>query len=249
MNTASDHPLMSLVDRLSLHSAISPDDCASLLKLPFRSQQFESGNALAAQGELRDHCSLLVSGIGYRYKTLSGGLRQIVGVCVPGEILDLKQMYLHQLDGSVRALTQCQMVSISHLDLRQLIAKRPNIEKLFLTEALVELSRSREWLVTVGRRNARARVAHLLCELAFRLDGNGSPPIQSYLLPMTQEQLGDALGLTSVHVNRTLKSLVADGSIARGGRWITILDWANLASLAGFDSRYLHVKQVGTCAV
>jgi CRP-like cAMP-binding protein len=110
---------------------------------------------------------------------------------------------------------------------------------------MVEASIYREWLLNNGRRDARARIAHLLCELVVRSDALGINLGGNYNLPMTQEQIGDAVGLTAVHVNRTLKSLSNDGLITLTGRGISFPDWDRLKDEAGFNSRYLHMSQSG----
>jgi CRP-like cAMP-binding protein len=109
---------------------------------------------------------------------------------------------------------------------------------------LVEGSISREWIANVGRRNSRERIAHFLCEFGLRLSHAGLAEEQNYELPMTQDQLADTTGLTPVHVNRTLKSLEAEGLIERASpKSIRIGDWKNLADVGDFDSGYLHMKE------
>ena len=111
-------------------------------------------------------------------------------------------------------------------------------------DALVESSIHREWLLNVGRRNARSRLAHLLCEFSVRFQKSTIADAMAYELPMTQEQLGDALGLTPVHVNRVLKSLETDGLIARKKRQVSVIDWPRLRDAAEFNERYLHLGQI-----
>jgi CRP-like cAMP-binding protein len=105
---------------------------------------------------------------------------------------------------------------------------------------LIDASIFREWVVNVGRRDSRARVAHLLCEFSLRLEAAGLARNHRYELPMTQEQLADAVGLTAVHVNRVLKQLGEDGLITRDRRTITIEDWQRLRDVGDFNERYLH---------
>jgi CRP-like cAMP-binding protein len=95
-------------------------------------------------------------------------------------------------------------------------------------------------VVNVGRRDSRARVAHLLCEFSLRMQAAGLSQGHRYELPMTQEQLADAVGLTSVHVNRVLKQLGEDRLISRDRRSITIEDWERLRNVGDFNERYLH---------
>jgi CRP-like cAMP-binding protein len=125
--------------------------------------------------------------------------------------------------------------------IQEIAFERPAIGRAMWYETLVDGSIFREWTLNVGRRNARARAAHLLCEFALRLELAGLGERCDYELPMTQEQLGDALGLTSVHTNRTLMSLGQAGLITRTNRAIQIIDWPGLAQIGDFDAAYLHL--------
>ena len=124
--------------------------------------------------------------------------------------------------------------------IHEIAARRPKVAAAFWCETLVDGAIFREWLVNVGRRDARTRIAHLLCELALRQEVAGLGDRLTYEMPMTQEQLADAVGLTPVHVNRMLMALGADGLIQRNHRSITVLDWAALAKTGDFEPRYLH---------
>ena len=111
-------------------------------------------------------------------------------------------------------------------------------------DTLVDGSIFREWIANVGRRDAQTRIAHLLCEFSLRLKVAGLGEANEYELPMTQDQLADCTGLTSVHVNRTLKNLEAKRLIERrSSRTVTIGDWKKLAEAGDFDSNYLHLRE------
>jgi len=142
----------------------------------------------------------------------------------------------------VQTLTHADVATIPRTALRELARSRSAIGNAIFVSTLVEGSISREWTLNIGRRDARSRLAHFLCEFAIRLDVVGLTPGQGYELPMSQEQLGDALGLTAVHVNRTIKSLEADGLITRNRRRISFPRWDALRELADFSSRYLHLE-------
>ena len=242
MDLANINPLVRMVDKLALLAPISVEDRVSLLELPYASRFFEAGSYLLRDGDTPDQCSMLVSGLAYCHKISVEGMRQIVSIHIPGEICDLQQLHLATADNNVQTLTRCEVVTIAHKALRRLAAERPSVAHAFFVTTIVELSMTREWMLNIGRRDARARIAHLLCEFAFRLDKYGLPPGQAYELPMTQEQLADALGLTAVHVNRILKGLVNDGLIVHSRRGVTIPDWAVLVAEGGFNSRYLHLN-------
>lgn len=239
---SSMSPLVRMVDKLALHATISAQDRVGLLELPYTTRFFETGSYLLRDGDMPDHCGMLVSGVAYRHKTSVEGLRQIVAIHIPGEIYNLQQLHLATADNNVQTLTRCEVVTISHAALHELAAKCPSAAYALFVATIVELSMAREWMLNIGRRDARTRIAHLLCEFAFRLNNHSLPPGQAYELPMTQEQLADALGLTAVHINRTLKGLISDGLVTHSKRGVTIPDWEMLVAEAGFNSRYLHIS-------
>jgi len=240
MPDAGIGPLARMVDELAMHAPIPSEDRGLLLALPCVSRVFEAGGCLVREGDAHDHCGMLVSGMACRYGTSGDGARQIVAIHVPGDVFDLPVMHPRRADHDVRALSRCEVVMVPLDALRGLAADRPSVGRAILAVASVELSMAREWMLNIGRRDARTRIAHLLCELAERLDQRSAAPVWSYELPMTQEQLGDALGLTSVHVNRMLKGLVSDGLIDYGRRGISIPDREALARVGDFDGRYLY---------
>jgi len=173
-----------------------------------------------------------------------GGSRQIVAVHMKGDIVDLQNSFLGVADHSVQVLTDSEVAFIPREAVKKLAFERPNVGMAMWHDTLVDGSVFREWIANVGRRDAYTRIAHLLCEFALRLKVAGLGEETDYELPMTQEQLADCVGLTSVHVNRTLKNLEAESLITRKtSRGIAIGDWKKLADAGDFDSSYLHLRQ------
>jgi len=195
-------------------------------------------------------CGVLLEGFAFRQKLTGDGARQIVSVHVPGDPLDFQNFYLDESDHSVQALTRAEVAFVDRNDLRELARARPAVSQAIFVITLVDASIFREWILNVGRRAAPARVAHVLCELAIRLDAQGLAEEYGYQLPMTQEQLADVVGLTPVHVNRTLKSLEAQGLLERDRRKVSFPDWQGLRDVGDFNERYLHleVQQNGRAA-
>ncbi len=233
-------PLVGMVNKLAGRSSISPEDRARLFELPHTSRLLDSGRYLVREGDRPDHCNILVSGLTCRHKITGDGLRQIVAINVPGDVVDLQMLYLKIADHSVQTLGQCEVVTVPRDAFRKLTAERPSVAHAIFATILVESSIASEWILNIGRRNAITRIAHLLCELAARIDSPDMAPGQTYKLPMTQEQIGDAVGLTAVHVNRMLQILSKDGLISYSKNTIKIPNWKVLANAADFNSRYLH---------
>lgn len=236
------HPLQLLLRKLELHSPLGDADRDALLGLPHVVRRLEPHADVVREGEPPTHCGVIVSGFAYRYKSTGDGARQIVALHIPGEALDFQSLFLETADHSVQMLTRGEVAFVPRDAMQAIVRSRPEIGNAILVTILVEASIFREWVLNVGRRDARARLAHLLCEFALRLEAQGLECEYGYELPMTQEQLADALGLTSVHVNRTLKQLAADGLIVRDKRHVGIPDWERMRGVADFDALYLHLE-------
>lgn len=235
--------LEPMLRKLQYFHALGADDCAALMELPFRIRTYERYHFVIRERDIAKHSCVLLTGFAVRTKMVANGNRQIVSVHMKGEIIDLQNSLLNVADHSVQMLTAGRVAMIPRDDLFRLAFDRPAIGRALWADTMVDASIYREWLANIGRRDARARIAHLLCEFSLRLKVAGIGEATGYELPMTQEQIGDATGLTSVHVNRTIKALQKDGLIDRSNpRSIFIGDWRKLAEVGDFDSGYLHLK-------
>ena len=236
--------LMQMLRKFRMRAPLDEDDVKALLALPYRMQTVEPAAYVVREGE-RPECScLILSGFAYRHKVTVEGARQIVSVHIPGDFIDLESALLNIADHNIQALTRCELAFVPGSALRELLLSHPKIGMAMWIDTLIDTSIFREWVVNVGRRDARSRIAHLLCEFARRLEAAGLAEQYGYQLPMTQEQLADATGLTPVHVNRVLKAMEREGLIERDRRHIFIPDWEPLRRVAGFSEIYLHLDQV-----
>ena len=235
------HPLQLLVRKLQTHSPLSDADRAAILGLHYTLKTYEPQGYIVREGDSPIVTGVLVSGFAFRQKLTGDGSRQIVAIHVPGDPLDFQNLYLDESDHNVQALTRSEIAVISRADVQELALERPGIGRAISVLGLIESSIFREWILNVGRRAAPARIAHVLCELAMRLEAQGLADRYGYQLPMTQEQLADVVGLTPVHVNRTLKALEAHGLIKRDKRRVSFPDWQALRDVGDFNSRYLHL--------
>jgi CRP-like cAMP-binding protein len=187
-------------------------------------------------------CCVLLSGFAIRHKTTGNGNRQIFSIHMPGDFVDLHNSLLRTADHSIEALCVSTGAFIPVEAVKQLAFDRPAIGQAMWYETLVDGSIFREWTLNVGRRDALTRTAHLLCEFAVRMHAVGLGDGHRFQLPMTQQELSDALGLTAVHLNRRLKALRDEGLIETNKRSVTIIDYPRLAQMGDFDSRYLHLR-------
>ena len=225
---------------LETHHPLSSGDRAAILGLPFKLRIVEPQSYLVREGDRPDRCAVLLSGYAFRHKVTGEGHRQILSINIPGEALDFQNLFIGESDHNVQMLTRGDVAEIPMHSIEELVLAQPQVGRAVLTMSLIEASIFREWAVNVGRRDARSRIAHLLCEFAYRLSLHGIQTNGGYELPMTQEQLADATGLTSVHVNRVLKALEAEGLIDRDRRFVSFPDWRRLREVGDFNARYLH---------
>jgi CRP-like cAMP-binding protein len=236
--------LEPLVQKLAYRARLDAEDRAAILQLPFTLKTLERNHFIVREGDRPTHSCLMLSGYSVRTKIVGTGHRQILSIHIKGEMVDLQNSMLDVADHSVQMLTSGRIAMIPRQEVVRIAAERPNVGHAMWIDTLVDGSIFREWITNIGRRDARTRIAHVLCEFALRLKVANLENGGFYELPMTQEQLGDATGLTSVHVNRTIKALEAQGLIERANpRSIHIGDWRKLAEVGDFDSNYLHLRK------
>jgi CRP-like cAMP-binding protein len=219
---------------------MTDDDHRALEGMPWSRRVLARDSYLVREGEPTVVCSLLLSGFAFRQKLVSDGARQIISIHIPGEFLDIQNGLLDVADHNVQALNRATVATVHKGALLEVMDNYPNIRRAIWLDSLIDSSVFREWVVNLGRRDAKERIAHLLCELAARLASSGVADGAIYDFPLTQEQIGDATGLTAVHTNRTLQALRKDGLISLSSNRLTILDWDGLADLGDFNERYLH---------
>lgn len=197
---------------------------------------------IVSEGDRPTDISLLSEGFACRYNLLGDGRRQITAFLIPGDICDLRAFLLGRMDHAVAALCRCQVSHILHARLSEIIETHPHIGFGLWRDTMLDGAIYRQWLTNVGRRSAYQRIAHLLCEVWWRLQAVGRTRGDSYELPVTQTDIGDAMGLSVVHVNRTLQQLRADGLISLQSNVVVVLDWHRLQEAGEFDPTYLQLQ-------
>jgi CRP-like cAMP-binding protein len=238
--------LSPMVRKLELWGQLGPDEKNAVLALPHKVEEVLPNKYLVREGEKPAHSCLLLEGFAIRHKVLVDGARSISAVHMKGDLVDLQNSLLGTADHSVQTLTRATVAFIPSEEIRRLAFALPSVGMAMWYDTLVDASIFREWIANIARRDAAARLAHLLCEFGLRLEAIELGDRLSYELPMTQEQLADATGLTAVHVNRTLMDLEARGLIARSKKSVAIADWKRLEEEAGFTDTYLHLRDDGS---
>jgi CRP-like cAMP-binding protein len=235
-------PLRNLepfIDRLALRSILSERERHQIRELPIAVRQVKAGHDFVGLGERVGHVSYIVEGLVGRFDQNSKGERQITAVHIGGDMADLHSVVQPTATSALQALSTSTILQISHPALRHASGTHPAVAEAFWRDCMVDSMILAQWVVNVGCRDARSRIAHFLCEMACRykvVPANGKA---SFELSMTQAQLAEITGLTSVHVNRTLKSLNEMGtSFYR--KIVRIENWDALVRIGDFDRGYLQ---------
>lgn len=202
---------------------------------------FDSQTDLVKEGDRPKRSTLLLKGFAARYKIVGNGERQISAIHISGDFIDLHSFPLKEMDHSVLALTDCEVAFFPHSELEKLTANYPHLTRMLWLMTLLDSAIHREWITGLGRLSAEARHAHLMCELGVRLEAVGHGKKDNFHLPVTQSDLADALGVSSVHENRVIQSLRAKGLLAWHNGQVTLPDLKAIYALAEFDDRYLHL--------
>lgn len=233
--------LRELVTKLTSLNPLTAQEIAAVEALPLRFQSMRARTAIVTEGQTISECCLLTEGFACRHKLSRDGGRQIVSFHMPGDILDIQHLLFDRADHNVQTITDARLAFVPVAAMRALGDAWPEIARALWRDCLVDASIFREWVLNVGRRSAKTRIAHMLCEFAARAEAAGIGSPAHFSLPMTQEDIADATGLTAVHVNRMLRELSEDGVIARDGRQIRIADWPRMQRIADFSPAYLHL--------
>lgn len=232
----------ALTRKLAGYEALSDEDRQALRDLVVKVRRVGARVDLIREGDDPAHVHLILEGFACRYKILADGQRQIMAFLVPGDFCDLNVFILDQMDHSIGTISACHVVDIPRESFDVLTADRPHITRALWWCALVDEAVLREWLVNLGRRSANQRIAHLFCELLMRLDAVGLVTKNSFRFPFTQTEIADTLGLSAVHVNRTLQELRAKGLLTLRRRVLHIPDFEGLKAYCGFNVNYLHLR-------
>lgn len=236
------HPETSLqcfLARLTSRSILTDEEKQAVLDLPAKLFQIAPSHDFVRLGERVDQACFVVAGLVGRFDQNSQGARQITALHIAGDMPDLHSVVQPTATSALQALSSATILKVPHAALREAAASYPAIAEALWRDSMVGSMILAQWVVNLGRRDARTRIVHLLCEMACRygvVDGGGEV---RFRLSMTQSQLADATGLTAVHVNRSLKNLALEG-ITFHSRSVRIEDWDTCVEMGDFESDYLQ---------
>jgi CRP-like cAMP-binding protein len=231
-----------LTRKLESLFTLTDDERQALEALPMQIVALRENQDIVRMGDRPSRSCLILSGFTCTYKLTGDGKRQIHNFNIPGDIPDLQSLHLEVLDNSLGTITPCSVGFITHEALDKLCERHYRIAKAFWRENLIEGAIFREWMTSIGQREAYPRIAHLLCEMLVRLRAVGLVNGYSCNWPITQAEIGDALGITTVHVNRVLQEMRANSLIELKGNRLNIPDWDRLKEAGDFEPAYLHLK-------
>jgi len=229
--------------RITARDVLNEHEKQALLAAATDQRSYAAGAVIAAEGDRPSTSAMLVRGLAARVGYVQDGGRQITTFHIAGDFLDLNALVLKRLDHGVVALSACDTLVLPHAALVEITEKHPHLTRLLWLSTLLDGAIHRQWLLVHGRMGAREHMAHLFCEMYERSRAAGIASGTTFPFPLTQSDLADAMGMSSVHVNRTLQSLRAEGLLWWDGTTAEIHDWDRLMRFAQFDPAFLHLDQ------
>jgi CRP-like cAMP-binding protein len=234
------HPLVRKLD--GIVNEMTSEERDAVRALPMMVRELNPDQDIVRDGDRPSQCCLVLEGVAFRYKMLGDGRRQIYSFHITGDIPDLQSLHLDVMDHSLSVATRSKVGFIQHHHLHEFNAHWPRLAGALWRDTLIDGAIFRQWMLGIGRKQALGRIAHLLCELFAKMKAVGLATDHSIPMPITQEEFADALGLSGVHVNRSLQELRSRDLINLERRTLTILEWNGLKEVADFDPTYLHQK-------
>lgn len=234
------HPV---IRKLEAVLPLSDEERKAILALPVDQRLIEAHQDIVREGDRPSRSFVILAGVACAFKLTGVAKRQILAFHIMGDMPDLQSLHLETLDISIGTISACRLGFIRHADLRDLCERHMRVAAALWRETLVDASIFREWITNVGQREGLSRAAHLICEFVVRMRVMGLTKDYSCEMPMTQTDLGDALGLSAVHVNRVLQELRRLGLIKLASGNLAVLDWEGLKEIGDFDAGYLHLPE------
>jgi CRP-like cAMP-binding protein len=232
--------LQAFLNRLTKRSILSRDEQEAILNLRGKVEHVQAGLDFVPLNKRTDYACLITAGLVGRFGQNSDGERQITAIHIPGDMPDLATVVQPASGAPLQALSIASILRVPHSALRDATSRYPALAEAMWRDCMVDANILAQWVVNVGRRDAKTRMAHLLCEMAVRLRAAPAKGEVMFPFAVSQTQLGDATGLTSVHVNRTLKSLREAGLAEVSSRAVRVPNWDALAEAGEFDATYLQ---------
>lgn len=235
------HALLSKLEQLA---ELSPEERKTLASLSLLVVSARAGEDVSLLGQVPCGSFLILEGWISASKVSGDNKRQITSIYIPGDMPNLRSLHLKVTETDMTALTACRLALLDHAELSALTRAHSGIAEALWKYTLITGSIFEEWIANAGSRPAVSRLAHLLCELMARLEAVGLARDNRCDLPLTQVHLGEATGLSRIHINRSLQELRKQGLVSYGYGELIIHNRAGLARVAQFSPTYLYLPQV-----
>jgi CRP-like cAMP-binding protein len=229
--------------RLEIRDEVSAEEKDALVAAAQTSKTYPARSTIVREGDRPKVSTLVVSGMSARYKLTREGQRQITCLHMAGDFVDLHSFPLKIMDHTVGAVTDCVVLEFPHQGILEITERFPHLTRMLWLMTLLDGALHRQWIVAMGSQLAVSHMAHFLCEIFVRSQVVGLAEGTRFDLPLTQEELGEALGLSTVHVNRCLQELRRRGLIRTEGTKVDLPDLERLAELGEFDPTFLHLEK------
>jgi CRP-like cAMP-binding protein len=234
-------PTTVFTRRLESIAILSAEEKQAIKDLPVHAMNIRADQDIVREGDRPTRACFIIEGVTCAYKIAADSRRQIVGFYLPGDAPDFQSIHLPLLDISIATLTPSMIGFIQHIHVRELCVRMPGVATALWRQTLIDAAVFREWMTSIGQRPARARISHLLCEIYVRSRAVGLAKGTKIAFPITQLEMGDALGISTVHVNRSVQYLRRNRLIALSNGTLQILDWPGLQRIADFSPDYLNL--------
>ena len=237
----SGRPYSRLLSRLERYGPLEHHERQRISELPLTVTNVSAHQPITLQGDKPSRCTLVLGGFLYTHKMASGGRRQITSLLVPGDFADLQALHLHNVDCNLSALGPAVVAFVAPAALNDMLNRSQRLAQAFWRETFIEAAIYREWVTNLGRRESIARVSHLICELASRLQTVDLARNLCFSIPLTQAELADACGISSVHANRVVQELRRLELVEWDSKQVRIRNWSGLARIGDFSAEYLQL--------
>jgi len=239
-------PFSRLLFRLERLNTLSAADRQRIVDLPLKLVNYPAHREIVSYGYSTSRCTVVLDGFLYSHKPVAGSRRQITSFFVPGDIVDLPTLFLPNVDHTIATLGPAVLAFVPHAALKEVLDESSALAQAFWRETLMQAAIFQEWVVNLGRRDAFARLAHIVCELTMRLQSVGLARDLSFSMPWTQIDLADACGISNVHANRIVQELRLRGLLEWDSKRVKIRNWNSLVQLGDFDDDYLKLGRSTT---
>jgi CRP-like cAMP-binding protein len=225
------------VEKLSRHTLLHDTEKAALLRVQGIVSVMQSGGNITRPEEDVMSCCIVLEGLLARSVHTADGNEQLTAFYVPGDMPDVHAL-LSRKQANLTAVCESKILRLARNAIRELVFEYPAIGEALWRESTSDFAIGTEWIVNIGQREAKARIAHLLCEVAYRTT-DAQPQDFGFSFPVTQTQLAHATGMSTVHVNRVMQALRRDRVVEVSHHRVEIWKWDELRLIAGFDDGYL----------